>query len=494
MSRLVDAKNGIQLDRQAIRQQVGFLARQLRTQLGSEPGNGRILLLVDLSSCSLLRYLACMAAGYTAVPVDPQDYQRQATAILGKIKPRLVWGGTAKHLDVLGGAGEVWGSADAVMAAEARDESNAKQAEQSQPEQALPDDSALPDWPCLGTAALMMTSGSTGSPDFVQVSQENLRANTVDIVRSQGLSAEDSVLAVLPLSYCFGTSLVHSHFWAGGSVVLDSRLMFAEKVLDTLVGQACTSFAGVPTVYHFLLQHSSLLERDLPSLRRWLQAGGPLDWASIHRVRNRHAKSKFFVMYGQTEATARISTFAVESECLPTGCVGFPLASLEVKLEAHIEAPAPDAGELWVRGPSICERYLENPLRSAEKFQQGWLRTGDLARLDEQGRICILGRVGGFAKIRGRRIGLARVQDLLRPLEGVEDVACVALAHEMTGEALGLQIEGSGGSELEARVRQALPADWEVAIVRFGPIPRTSSGKPAMARLKTALQQELARV
>ncbi len=107
-------------------------------------------------------------------------------------------------------------------------------------------------------AALMATSGSTGVPRFVMVSHGNLIANTEAIIRSQRLASDEKVMMILPVSYCFGASLLHTHLYQGGGVVFDGRFMFPDKVLHAINKYACTTFAGVPTVYNILLRRSNM--------------------------------------------------------------------------------------------------------------------------------------------------------------------------------------------------------------------------------------------
>ena len=133
----------------------------------------------------------------------------------------------------------------------------------------------------------MPTSGSTGVPRLVKVTHGNLIANTEAIIRSQSLGTDESAMLILPLSYCFGASVVHTHLYQGGGIVFDSRFMFPDKVLRAINNCACTTFAGVPTVYKILLGRSSIRSIPLPGLRRFLQAGGALDTQSIQGARHR---------------------------------------------------------------------------------------------------------------------------------------------------------------------------------------------------------------
>src|SRR5208337_4015505 len=136
----------------------------------------------------------------------------------------------------------------------------------------------LPPAACVASdlAALMATSGSTGVPRFVRVTHGNLIANTEAIIRSQHLGNDERAMQILPVNYCFGASVLHTHLYQGGGVVFDRRFMFPDKVLQSMAQLDCTTFAGVPTAYNVLLRRSNLRQMALPRLRRFLQAGGSL--------------------------------------------------------------------------------------------------------------------------------------------------------------------------------------------------------------------------
>ena len=125
-------------------------------------------------------------------------------------------------------------------------------------------------------AALVATSGSSDVPRFVMVSHGKLIANTEAIIRSQHLENDERAMLILPVSYCFGASILHTHLYCGGGVVFDRRFMFPDKVLHAVNRYECTTFAGVPTVYNILLRRSNIRIHSTTGLRRFLQAGGPL--------------------------------------------------------------------------------------------------------------------------------------------------------------------------------------------------------------------------
>jgi acyl-coenzyme A synthetase/AMP-(fatty) acid ligase len=347
----------------------------------------------------------------------------------------------------------------------------------------------LPPAACAASdpAALMATSGSTGIPRFVRVTHGNLLANTEAIIRSQGLAGSERAMLILPVSYCFGASVLHTHLFQGGGVVFDRRFMFPDKVLQAMAQLGCTTFAGVPTAYNVLLRRSNLRRIAIPSLRRFLQAGGSLAPQRINEMRAAFPLAKFYVMYGQTEATARISCLEPERWEEKPGSVGRPLENLMVRIvdDEGNDLPAGQIGELLVGGPSICSGYLNDPDETRRVFSGSWLRTRDLARQDEEGYLWIEGRKGAFLKMRGMRVSFPEVEARVSAIPGVYECVARATSHPEAGEALVLFIVPDQGVRIGIEeVRRHLPAHWAIDSVRLvSELPKTSVGKIALSSL-----------
>jgi acyl-CoA synthetase (AMP-forming)/AMP-acid ligase II len=338
-------------------------------------------------------------------------------------------------------------------------------------------------------AALMPTSGSTGVPRLVMVSHGNLIANTEAIIRSQYLGTDEKAMLIMPVSYCFGASIMHTHLYQGGGVVFDSRFMFPDKVLHAINQYGCTTFAGVPTIYNILLRRSHLGSIALPGLRRSLQAGGALAPESIEKLRNVVPTADFLVMYGQTEATSRISCLPPDRLGGKRGSAGIPLDNLTVRIvdDTGQELPDGETGEIQVRGPSVCEGYLDDPEATQRKFDHGWLKTGDLAARDDEGYLWIKGRTGEFVKIRGVRVSFAEVEARVAAIPGVHECAAAGVDHPEAGEALALFIVADNGTQaLVERVRHALPPQWTCNSVQVvAELPKTTNGKIARSQLRS---------
>jgi len=429
----------------------------------------RVLVGCTLSPACSVVYLALMYAGMVAVPVDERTLATTAEKLLAATGAKALWTETevqfpdADLSDVLRLKGELGRDTGEMTGAAGRDPSD--------------------------LAALMATSGSTGVPRFVKVSHGNLLANTEAIVRSQHLGAGERAMLILPLSYCYGASVFHSHLYQGGSVVFDRRFMFPDKVIGAAADFNCTTFAGVPTVYNVLLRRSNFRTIPIPGLRRFLQAGGALARERVTEMRELFPGTKFYVMYGQTEATSRISCMDPDRWDEKPGSVGRPLDNLTVSIvdESGREVEAGTVGHLLVKGPSICTGYLNDPEESAKVFTDGWLHTGDLAFQDGEGFLWIEGRTGKFIKIRGTRVSIAEIEARVTAIPGVYECGVCAAKHPEAGEALVLFIVRDRNAVLSAdEIRHGIPAQWTLDSIRFvTELPKTTSGKIAHTQLSS---------
>ena len=433
---------------------------------GLQPGD-RVLLGCGLNPTSILAYLGAMYAGLVAVPVEERTLAVSGESIYVKTSAKAIWTFRAiqcewirerRCLHLIG-------------------EWAASKSENLPPTPRTQND----------LAALMATSGSTSTPRLVMVSHGNLIANTEAIVRSQRLGKDERAMLILPISYCFGASVLHTHLYVGGGVVVDSRFTFPNTVLEAMSAYGCTTFAGVPTAYNILLHRSNIRSIPLPHLRRFLQAGGALAPEAVTEMRAMVPTAEFFVMYGQTEATARISCLPPEYLNEKLGSAGRPLDNLDVRIvdEEGRELPPGKTGEIWVRGPSVCCGYLDAPEESLRKFRDGWLKTGDLGELDEDGFIRIRGRKSDFIKIRGIRVSLAEVEAKVASVSGVYECAAIGTPHPEAGEALSLFIVPHPEvSDLPLMIRRALPLHWTCQSVKLmTSLPRTLNGKLVRSEL-----------
>jgi acyl-CoA synthetase (AMP-forming)/AMP-acid ligase II len=341
-------------------------------------------------------------------------------------------------------------------------------------------------------AALMFTSGSTGAPRGVMISHANLIANTESIIEYLRLTPADRIMAVLPFSYCFGASLLHTHLRVGGSLVPDSRFVYPEVVLERMIATCCTGFAGVPSHYQILLRSSGLRKKTFPHLRYVQQAGGCLAKPLIAELHEALPRTSIFVMYGQTEATARLSYLPPEHLERKLGSVGKSIPGVRLRvLNEHGEPVRPgEVGEIVAEGPNIARGYWGCPEESAAIFRNGALYTGDLATLDEDGFLYIAGRDRDFLKCRGERVSCRQLEEKLLECGDLVEAAVIGTPDEVLGESVKAFVvarnrDSRGVQEALIRFcRQRLPAHLvPKEIIAVPALPKNSAGKVVKSAL-----------
>jgi acyl-CoA synthetase (AMP-forming)/AMP-acid ligase II len=331
-------------------------------------------------------------------------------------------------------------------------------------------------------ALLLSTSGSTGSPKLVRLSHDNLRSNADAIAESLRITADDRAATSLPLHYCYGLSVVNSHLARGAGLVLTENSVVDECFWDLFGEAGATSFAGVPYTFD-LLDRSGFAERDLPTLRLVTQAGGRL---SPERVRQyaelgRRDGWDLVVMYGQTEATARMAYLPPELPTRRPDAIGVPIPGGSFRLEPVAEFPEPGTGELVYTGPNVMMGYARSPGDLGRGAGVDELHTGDLARCTD-GVYELVGRRDRYAKLFGLRLDLDRVEERLAAAGPVRSpVRCVVaddVLHLFTSN-------GRGSAPIHAAATEFCGLPPRAVRVHVLPeLPVTASGKPDRAALE----------
>jgi acyl-CoA synthetase (AMP-forming)/AMP-acid ligase II len=318
-------------------------------------------------------------------------------------------------------------------------------------------------------ALLMSTSGSTGSPKVVRLSRENLNSNAESIADYLDIDSTDRAMTSLPLSYCYGLSVLHSHL-ARGAAVIVTRLSVVDPGFWDLANTAqATAFAGVPYTFE-LLDRVGFADLDLPTLRYVTQAGGKLG-ADLVRKFAELGRSRgwdLVVMYGQTEATARMAYVPVDRVLDAPEAVGVPIPGGRFAID--------DDGELIYHGANVMLGYAESPHDFALGRTVDRLRTGDLARLRPDGLYEIVGRRSRFLKILGLRVDLDQLEQGLR-VAGIPALC--------TGDDSGLIVAVTKATPNAATVvgaKAGLPATAVRTLV-LDDLPRYANGKPDYAAL-----------
>ena len=276
-------------------------------------------------------------------------------------------------------------------------------------------------------ALLLTTSGSTGSPKLVRLSYKNIEANARSIIEYLDINSNERAITSLPMHYSYGLSIINTHLMAQATILLTDHSIVSKEFWQFFDSEGATSFAGVPYTYQILKQFR-LLRKELPTLKTLTQAGGRLAPELVQEFseQSRSAGRKFFVMYGQTEATARMSYLPVDKAQGKYGSIGIAIPGGKFKLfdeEGREIVESEVDGELVYFGDNVSLGYAEvkSDLEKGDE-NNGELHTGDIARRDEDGFYYITGRKKRFVKLYGNRINLDAVEQLLKSMDGGEYV------------------------------------------------------------------------
>ncbi|MCA0296090.1 MAG: AMP-binding protein [Propionibacteriaceae bacterium] len=416
---------------------LGEMVEELAARL-PDVGSGRRLVHVPLRPDvdSVTGYLATLAAGHAAL-VTPAA----AETILGRYRPDLVATG---------------------------DPDRPFEVRSTTPQHLLHPELSL----------LLSTSGSTGSPKLVRLAHRNILSNASAIAAALRLTEHDRALTSLPLHYCFGLSVLHSHLVAGASVVLHDGSLLARETWNVVDRLGVTTLAVVPHSVE-LMESTGVLNRPHPSLRLIAQAGGRMPRERVLRTAalGREHGWGLAVMYGQTEATARICVLDPTDVARHPDAVGRPVAGTSVRVDPTVPEAADGVGEVLVRGSGVMMGYAEHPDDLALGAMLTELRTGDLGTIGDDGLLRLHGRRSGFVKVMGLRVDVARVEEALTAagltacVNGDEDGLTVAVQPQPGTPAATLEHRAR---DLAARASGLGPAAVHATAMD---LPRLPSGK-----------------
>ncbi|MCG8489837.1 MAG: acyl--CoA ligase [Chromatiales bacterium] len=334
-------------------------------------------------------------------------------------------------------------------------------------------------------ASIIYTSGTTGSPKGVTLSHANLSANIDSIQKYLQLSSEDSILNVLPFYYSYGNSVLHTHLAVGGSLILENNLVYPHRVVERIANEAVSGFSGVPSTFALLLGRVNLSDYDLSNLRYLTQAGGAMAPALTDKLLAALPKTQIFIMYGQTEASARLTYLPPEQICEKRGSIGIAIPDTKIEVrdkQGKVTAPGV-TGEICASGENIMQGYWRDTEKSAQVLKNGWLYTGDLAHTDEDGYLYIDGRSSDMIKSGANRISPKEIEEVIQELDCVMEVAVVGVPDEMLGEIIKAFIVPKDDQQTDKKVIQR-HCKQNLAIYKIpksiefiSELPKTASGK-----------------
>ncbi|MBB5777133.1 AMP-binding protein [Nonomuraea jabiensis] len=374
---------------------------------------------------SVLRYLAAWRSGRPIALLDPDLTPGALAELVGRFRPAALLGFT-----------------------HAADGSPPPRREAPEPHPDL--------------AVLLATSGSTGNPKLVRLSRQAVLANATAIATALAIAPDEIAPTSLPLHYSYGLSVLNSHLVAGATVMLTEAGLLERSFWTHLDAHRCTSLAAVPYQYE-MLRRLRYDRSEHPALATLTQAGGRLSQDLVQEFAGQ--ADRFFVMYGQTEATARIAVLPPDRLADRPGSAGLAIPGGRLSV---------DEGEVVYHGPNVMMGYAETAADLARGDDLGGvLRTGDLGRLDSEGFLYITGRLKRIAKIFGVRVNLDDVERLLR---GSVPVAVTSGDDRVTVWAEGLDAAGRAG--LARKLGAELRVHWSGFDVRaVDSLPLLATGK-----------------
>jgi long-chain acyl-CoA synthetase len=394
----------------------------LASRIEEEVGQNNHIILLSVNNLFFIKsYLAIIKSGNICIPLDPSTEKENFRYIYELTNPVLVFT-TKDNKPRLGLI-----AASCILPETLND---------FHPKGIKPIDKDFNKENC---AEIIFTSGSTGKPKGVMISHKNLIANTQSIIEYLNLSQNDRMLVVLPFYYCYGLSLLHTHLKVGGSVVLNNSFIFLGGIIRDLKVHNCSGFAGVPSHFQILLRKSdSFKETVFPDLKYVTQAGGKLATIFIDEFRESFPAVKFIVMYGQTEATARLSYLPPDLYEKKKGSMGKGIPGVELKVinEKGENINPGETGEVIAHGDNIMTGYLSDEEGTRNTIRNGWLYTGDLGTVDKDGYIYLTARKKEIIKVRGKRISPKEIEAVILELKEVIDCSIEGIEDDIEGEQL----------------------------------------------------------
>ena len=336
-------------------------------------------------------------------------------------------------------------------------------------------------------AVMLTTSGSTGSPKLVRQSYKNINANTASIVEYLNITGEDRAITTLPMHYTFGLSVIQTHLMQGATIVLTEATIVQPEFWKLIDKHQVTTFAGVPYTYE-MLKKIRFLRMKVASLRYLIQAGGKLGKELHYEMATSCAEKgiKFIVMYGQTEATARMSYVPADHAIDKAGSIGIAIPGGKFWVEdaeGNKITETGTAGELVYQGENVTMGYAQCKEDLERGYDQGdILHTGDMACFDDDGYYYIVGRKKRFLKLFGNRVNMDEVEGLLKKI-GLECAVCGEDDH------MKICVVGQDNKEIAEKY-----IDEHTSVPRFGytvhvieEIPRNDSGKVQYSELENMI-------
>ncbi len=341
------------------------------------------------------------------------------------------------------------------------------------------------------TALILYTSGTTAKPKGVMLSHKNLDANTSSILDYLKLNDKDSLLVTLSFGYSYGNSLLLTHVKAGGFLYISQDTMFPQNILKTLEANNFSGFSTVGSYLNILLKQDNISDKPFLNLKYMTFAGESTSFNDLKALLDLNLNLKLYVMYGQTEASARLTYLEPDMLFLKKGSCGKAIKGVDIRIVDDLgrDVVLGMTGEIVAKGDNIMKGYLNDIDSTEEKIKDGWLYTGDLAYQDEDGYIYIVGRKNDLIKYLGHRISPIEIENKINKCENILESAVVEWHKDVDDVKIKayvvLKDETRGILNLNEDLKQVLPPFKRPHIIEvIREIPKTFNGKIKRALLK----------
>jgi acyl-CoA synthetase (AMP-forming)/AMP-acid ligase II len=407
----------------------GQLSRAIATAIARLEGrmpatNRRIAIIGNNHPAYVVGYFAAQFLGAATVEVGRHETMDRLTGVLKKTRPAFV----------LTDRDDLRESLDGEIPAESFEEFLS--ACETDPDVA-PSPATIPaSLDGSSEASVIFTSGTTGFPKGVVLNHGNFCFVVSAVIDYLELGRDDRYALMLPLFHTYGKTVLLTSFAVGATVVLMEDFQKLPAFLSMLVDNRCTVLSLVPYHVHVLLKWGNLSGLDLSSLRAVTSSANKLPPSAVEKLLQAVPGVRIFSMYGLTESTTRATYVPPELLADKRESCGRPLNGVELKIagEDGTTLPAGEIGEVLLRGPNVMQGYLDDPELTAKTLVDGWLVTGDLGRVDEDGFLYLEGRISEIIKCAGERIGPAEIEEVLNQHPGIAEAAAVASPDPVMGE------------------------------------------------------------
>lgn len=422
------------------------LSEEVEKFVSALPQRGFVFTLCENLLGSFVGYVACMNKNIPQVLLDGSKDLELVQRLIAIYQPEYIWMPTARVSEI--GGETIYTYQEYSLQQMAYDEP-------------ITDKSINPE-----LQLCLTTSGSTGSPKLVRLSERNLESNAESIAQYLNITENERPITSLPMYYSYGMSVINSHLIKGATILLTDKAVMQREFWSFLKEQKATSIAGVPYTYE-MLKRLRFFRMDLPELKTMIQAGGKLNAAYVKEYVDfaEQNNKEFIVMYGQTEAAPRMSYLPFDKAVEKNASIGIAIPGGELSVidgdGNTITTPYVD-GELLYKGENVCLGYAESraDLLKVDK-NEGVLHTGDVAQFDADGYFYITGRMKRFVKVWGNRTNLDATEQLVKAITpncacgGVDDLITIFVTEDgLEDKIKALLVEKTGFNPRAFKVKK----------------------------------------